>query len=291
MTGISIGVPVLLVVFGLILLGLAHRVLDRLYLTDKMALVIVAAMAVGSFIDIPLGSRASINVGGGLIPIGLAIYVLTRAGTTKEWVRALLATAVTAGAIFAANRLIGATPETMIIDPLYVYPVIAGLVAYLAGRSRRSAFIAATMGLVLLDVGLLIWYRANAIPEAVLIGGAGAFDMIVIAGVLAVLLAELIGESRERLQGGPAETGRPRELLANLRGSSLRQKLKPVPERKPRDVMGESDYERKPSERKPRDVRDNGDSEFIEKPRSEVKQFSRADLDQEISKHRGDSIE
>ncbi len=266
MTGIPIGVPILFVVFGLILLGLAHRVLDRLYLTDKMALVIVAAMAAGSFIDIPLGSRASINLGGGLIPIGLAIYVLTRAGTTKEWVRALLATGVTAGALYAANRLIGADPETMVFDPIYVYPIIAGLVAYLAGRSRRSAFIAATLGVVLLDVGLLIWYRVNGVPEAVLIGGAGAFDTIVIAGILAVLLAELIGESRERLQGGPAETGRPRELLANLRGSSLRQKLKPIPERKPRDIMGE-DSERKSSER------------------------NTADLDQEISKHRGDSVE
>ena len=39
------------------------------------------------------------------------------------------------------------------------------------------------------------------------IGGAGAFDSLILAGILAVLLAELVGETRERLQGGPKSEG------------------------------------------------------------------------------------
>jgi len=36
-----------------------------------------------------------------------------------------------------------------------------------------------------------------------MVGGAGVFDQVVIAGVLAVGLAEIVGETRERLGGGP----------------------------------------------------------------------------------------
>lgn len=50
-----------------------------------------------------------------------------------------------------------------------------------------------------------------------IIGGGGAFDAIVIAGLLAVLLAEFIGETRERLQGGPTDRGKAPALLKKLR--------------------------------------------------------------------------
>jgi hypothetical protein len=49
------------------------------------------------------------------------------------------------------------------------------------------------------------------------IGGAGAFDSLILAGILAVLLAELVGETRERLQGGPKSEGRPEDLIHHLR--------------------------------------------------------------------------
>jgi len=56
------------------------------------------------------------------------------------------------------------------------------------------------------------------IPGTVHIGGAGAFDSIVIAGIIAVILSELIGEGRERLQGGPDSRGRDPNLVKNLKG-------------------------------------------------------------------------
>jgi len=37
------------------------------------------------------------------------------------------------------------------------------------------------------------------------LGGAGAVDTVVIAGFLAVILAEVVGELRERIQGGTAK--------------------------------------------------------------------------------------
>ncbi len=218
-----IGLLVLLAVSILIYFGVAHRVLDRMRLTDRAALIMVAAIILGSFIDLPVpGTRVGINVGGAIVPVGIAIYVLSRAGTTKEWVRALASTAITGGVIYLTGRLFsgGHSPGgngLPLIDPLYLYPLIAGIVAYIAGRSRRSAFIGATLGVLLGDLFniALLASRGQAIQYH--IGGAGAFDAIVLAGIIAVMLAEVIGESRERLQGGPATAGRPESLLEGLR--------------------------------------------------------------------------
>ncbi|MGI6037876.1 MAG: DUF1614 domain-containing protein, partial [Limnochordia bacterium] len=95
-----LGLLMLLAVAALIYFGFAQRVLDRMGLTDRGALLFIGAMILGSFIDIPLfqnGLTVSINVGGALIPLALGVFLLTRADETRERVRALLALLVTAG--------------------------------------------------------------------------------------------------------------------------------------------------------------------------------------------------
>lgn len=233
MTGFPLGIIALIVVSVLIYFGLAHRALDRMRLSDKAALGILVAMIIGSFVDIPIALgriSASINVGGGLIPIGLAVYVLAKAGTSKEWLRASIATVITAGVIYFIGSVLtrgGGDPGNpfSIIDPLWVYPIIGGTVAYMAGRSRRSAFIAATLGVLLLDVFNWVYLAVTGTPGRVNIGGAGAFDSIVLAGIAAILIAEVIGEVRERLQGGPSEEGRPKELLESLENAEYANSL------------------------------------------------------------------
>jgi uncharacterized membrane protein len=236
----SFGMIALVIVSALIYFGFAHRVLDRMRLTDRAALAIIAAMIVGSFIDIPITAGAidsSINVGGGIIPIALAIYVLVKAGSTKEWVRAILAIIVTTTAVYFAGQYSDADPgagKGWLIDPIYVLPIIAGTVAYIVGRSRRSAFIAATLGVLSLDIINYIFLATTGTAGTVLVGGAGIFDSIVLAGIIAVLLAEVVGETRERMQGGPTTEGRPKELLAGLRGI-------PKPQSKPFPSEGASE--------------------------------------------------
>ncbi|MDS1030679.1 DUF1614 domain-containing protein [Bacillota bacterium LX-D] len=223
MTGFPVGMIALLIISILVYFGLAHRVLDRMRLTDKAALVILLGIIVGSFINIPLYSgqtNASINVGGGIVPIALAIYVLSKAGTAKEWIRAIGATIVTAAVVyFISSTLMSGDPwqtGTDFIDPLYVIPIVAGLTAYIVGRSRRSAFIAATLGVLTLDIISFIRLISTGTRGTINIGGAGAFDAIILSGIIAVLLAEIIGETRERLQGGPASENRPSELIEGL---------------------------------------------------------------------------
>lgn len=228
MPRMPLGTIILLIISLLIYFGVAQRVLDKLRLSDKAALGVIAAIIIGSFINIPLPGvarlEASLNVGGGLVPFFLAGYLMTNT-TNLERIRALAGIVATAGAIYLAGLFLKAEPETMFMDPLYLYPVVGGIVAYLVGRSRRSAFIAATIGILLFDVITYLRLLILRIPGAVLIGGGGAFDAIVIAGLLAVLLAEFIGETRERLQGGPA-TGRAQALLKHLRPLPSNQKEK-----------------------------------------------------------------
>lgn len=162
MANFPFGLIALLVVSILIYFGIAHRVLDRLHLSDRGALGVIALIIVGSFIDIPLGARVTINLGG-VVAVGLAIYVWIKAGTVQEKTRAIIAAVVTGLALYLAGRFLGAEPEQIFIDPIYIYPLVAGIVGYLAGRSRRGAFFAAVMGVLALDAGQLYYLLTTGV--------------------------------------------------------------------------------------------------------------------------------
>jgi uncharacterized membrane protein len=229
MSRLPFGTTILVVLSVLVYFGLAHRLLDRMRLTDKQALLVLGALIVGSFIDIPLSRgniQVTLNVGGALVPIGLAIYLFTKAGTVREGGRTAVATIVTAGIIYLLGSLMmtGDPRDRMtLLDPLYVYPLVGGVTAYLVGRSRRAAFVAATLGVLSVDLIHFIWLTSTRTPGTVHLGGAGAFDSLVFAGLVAVLLAELFGETRERLQGGPATEGRDSKLLRHLKSNPERE--------------------------------------------------------------------
>ena len=201
-----IGLTLLVVVSILVLFGVGHRILDRMRLNDKIALLFMAGIIIGTLIpDIPVTGNFHINIGGAVVPIILVIYLFITAGTDKERVRAFIASTLTGIAVFAAGRLLPEEPENIIFDPNYLYGIIAGLIAYLFGRSRRASFIAGITGVLLADIAQGIINVTRNIPTVIRLGSAGAVDAVVISGFLAVILAELVGEIRERLQGGTAK--------------------------------------------------------------------------------------
>lgn len=76
----TVGLILLLAVSVVVFLGLAHRVLDRMHLNDKQALVAVLLILVGGFVDIPIYRglwTISLNLGGSVIPVIISIYVLS----------------------------------------------------------------------------------------------------------------------------------------------------------------------------------------------------------------------
>lgn len=199
----SIGMIALLILSLLILFGVLQRVLDRMALSDRQALCIVSAMFVGGLLpDIPLG-RVQINIGGALIPIIVCVYLLLHAGAAKERIRAVVASCLTAAAVFAVSLLVPADPASMPwLDPMILYGVAGGAIAWLLGRSRRSAFIAGVLGVTIADLisGVSLWMKG--VNQTVFLGGAGALDAIVIAGVVGVLCCEITGEAMERMAHG-----------------------------------------------------------------------------------------
>jgi len=208
--------------FGLILLAIAgvavlfgagQRVLDRLRLTDRQALLFIALIIAGGFLpDIPVTPLFSFNIGGALIPLGLCVYLWIKADTTGERVRSIAAALVTGAAVFFLGRLMPDEPESIVIDPGYMHGLAAGVIGYIFGKSRRGAFIAGVVGVMLSSVFTAIQVWNRGIDQRLVLGGAGAFDVIVISGLIAVLLSELIGEITERIKRGHQ---RPTRIFKN----------------------------------------------------------------------------
>ena len=195
----SIGTIVLTVVAVLIFFGALERVLDRMRLTDRAALLLIAAMFVGTLLpNIQLG-RVSLGIGGAVIPLGVCVYLLIRASESKEVWRSLIGAVLTGAAVFGLSMLLPDEPEEMFMDPNLLYGLAGGAIAWLLGRSRRGAFICGVMGVILADVATAILNWSRGVDQRLVLGGAGIADTVVISGVLAVLLAELVGEIAERV--------------------------------------------------------------------------------------------
>lgn len=195
----SIGMVVLTVAAVLVFFGVAQRVLDRMHLTDRMALLLIGAMFVGTLLpNVDMG-MVSVNVGGCVIPLGVCVYLFIRADSGKERLRAAIGAVLTGAAVYALSVFLPDEPERMWIEPNLLYGLAGGIIAWLLGRSRRAAFICGVMGVLLADVATAVVNWHGGLRQQLVLGGAGIGDTAVISGILAVLLAELVGEIAERI--------------------------------------------------------------------------------------------
>ena len=224
--GFTVGRLILISLALLIFFGVAERVLDRMHLTDKQAFLILGAIILGSFINLTLYHSdiltVRMNLGGALVPLAVALYVWLRAGTVKEKTRSITGAVLTAAIIWLIGMLVN-NEYALPIDIIYLYPLITGAAGYLAGRSRKAAFIAAVLGVLLFDLSHGLYLIYNRIPGLVHFGGGGMYDTVILSGVLAVCLAEFIGEGRERMQGGPESRGRDKSVLQNLQAAGAKR--------------------------------------------------------------------
>jgi len=194
----SAGTMLLTIAAILVYCGLLQRVLDRMYLTDRQALLIIGAMIVGTFLpDISLGAL-QLNVGGAIIPLGICVYLFTKADEATERFRAAIGTLLTAAGVYALSALLPAEAEQLWIEPMWLYGLCGGVLAWLLGRSRRSAFICGVAGVIMADLVTGIVTLLQGYDVQIMLGGGGIADAAVVSGVLSVLLCELLGEAIER---------------------------------------------------------------------------------------------
>lgn len=230
-----LGMITLLVVLSLVYFGTAQRILDRMRLTDRHAIVLLILIGVGSFIDIPImdsPTTLTINVGGAIIPTLLCLWLIASADTMKERLRAVISSFVVGSVVFIGARYMPNEPETMFIDPKIFYGTVAGVIAYSIGRSRRSAFVGGVLGIVFSDLLHMSMMLTSGTVGVTAIGGAGAFDVIMITGLVAVMAAECIGEIRERFARSERANVRPTaeiyEFSEELTPDGKERKLKMV---------------------------------------------------------------
>jgi len=188
--------------FKLIQLGF-----ENLGFPPELVLLTLVLMFVGSFINIPLGKRKlievteshffglfrrqrllaqglSLNVGGALIPLVIAGFLLFRVPLEETLIAILLMTLV----VWKLSRVI---PGRGIAVPVLIPPLFAVLFAFLLapGEPALVAFVSGTLG-VLIGADLLRLPQVMKGEVGMMsIGGAGVFDGIFLVGIVAALLA------------------------------------------------------------------------------------------------------
>lgn len=129
-------------------------------------------------------SYLAVNVGGALIPLAVATYLLVNFFTVKLAASILAASIL----IYLVSRVV---PAVGVVTPAVAPPLIALLAALPAGGGPVVTYITAVYGTIigadLLNLKKILKYR----PPLMSIGGAGVFDGIFLSGVLATLLSTI----------------------------------------------------------------------------------------------------
>lgn len=149
----------------------------------------VASLFIRQFWGIPLTKMrqqtiVAVNVGGGLIPVALAIYQFFRIDPAQIL---LVTGVVTAVSFFAAHVVPGIGIQ---MNPL-LSPITAALSAFLiAGEGAAPlAFAGGVLGTVIGADLLHLKEIQERCPGILSIGGAGVFDGIALCGLFALLLS------------------------------------------------------------------------------------------------------
>ena len=191
--------------------GLISVAFDRFGLTEKSALLLAVISFLGSIINLPLlqvsgnsplppataagqfpvadyhgTTLITVNVGGCLVPVAFCLYLLDHVSIDALRVLTVM-TAVAA----VSYRFSYSIPGAGIAIPTLLPPVTAAVLAALIDQKHAAptAYVAGTLGVLIgADLLRLSSVRLLRVP-VVSIGGAGTFDGVFLAGLLAALLA------------------------------------------------------------------------------------------------------
>jgi len=217
----------LLVLVTLLEIGILNSAYRRLGLPPRVAMLVLLASLVGSYLNIPVarlpeahvvartfvdafgmsylvpqvvdwpGTIVAVNVGGALIPAVLSIYLVV---SDRLYFEAAVAAAIVA---IVVHLLATPIPGVGISVPVFWPPVLAAVAALILSRRYAAplAYVAGSIGVLIgADLTNLDKLQRLGAPVAS-IGGAGTFDGVFLAGVVAVLLSG-VGQ-RRAVSGAP----------------------------------------------------------------------------------------
>jgi uncharacterized membrane protein len=225
----SILVVLFIALVAFIEVGALRYAYQRLGINARVAFLLLLASLIGSTINIPIahfperqviaghviqfyglqyivpavvewpGTIIAVNVGGAIVPTLLSLYLLIR---NRIWYSGFLAVAAMAA---LTHYLAYPVPGLGIALPVFVPPISAAVIALVVSPLDPAplAYIGGSLG-TLIGADLLNLGKIQSLDAPIAsIGGAGTFDGIFLAGVLAVLFAALIGPSGPRPRGSP----------------------------------------------------------------------------------------
>jgi uncharacterized membrane protein len=209
-------------VVGLIQIGLLQYVFESMGVSRRYMLALLLGSLLGSYVNIPImhlpgptvrttevvsfygvphvvpvlahgrGTLLAVNLGGAVIPFLLSLYLISK---HRLFDQSLVAVAVVTFVVHAMARPVQGLG---IAVPIFIPPLVAAFVAVILARWNPAplAYIAGSLGtLIGADLLNLNKIRQLGAPVAS-IGGAGKFDGIFLTGIVAVLLAGLLGGRR-----------------------------------------------------------------------------------------------
>ncbi len=205
-----VGPVLLLVLLILAASGFLTGSLGRLGLSDRSGLLLFGSMLAGLLVEIPLRQGLSINLGGGVLPLLLAAWLLA---TRRNWWEVLTGLAgglIGTGAALLLSRWLPAGQPTELnlffLDAQYFYALVAGTAGYLLGQSRRAAVAGAILAVLGGDlIHYLGYVESGQVADLTIrMGGGGFHATTVVAAALACMLTEwLIPEvAAERGEAG-----------------------------------------------------------------------------------------
>jgi uncharacterized membrane protein len=205
----------LIVVFALLEIGVIEAAYYKLGMSHRTITVLLMLTIMGSYLNLPIGTIGSgnlmhntvviangvayvvpgvrqvdhtviaVNVGGALIPVLVAGYLLVRVGGLLA---SLPATAIVTGVVYHFSQLV---PGVGIAVPMLIPGILAAGLALLFDRRHSAcvAYVAGTLGCLIGADILNLGAVATLGAPVVSIGGAGTFDGVFVSGIIAVLLA------------------------------------------------------------------------------------------------------
>jgi len=209
---------------ALIQIGILSYVFESMGVSRRYLLALLVFSLLGSYINIPVahlpgkhlhtnevvdfygvpyivplvfdssGTVLAVNVGGAIIPFILSMYLIAK---HELYTESLLAVGLVTIAVHLMARPVAGVG---IAVPIFIPPLITAIVAMVIARSNPAplAYVAGSLG-TLIGADLLNLNKVRDLGAPVAsIGGAGKFDGIFLTGIVAFLLAGLLGANRQR---------------------------------------------------------------------------------------------